>query len=276
MRVITVIVFYAFRYMPFKMQLRESLRNRKVTVDILSILFGCGSWIAVNGMWVELPIMVQRLPEFWNLAAYLSVIIQIANIGPILYSVSYKLCRSLVNDTYVIHAMMAIGVVACFFLGFFWNHTTYFGGSKHSLALFFLLFFLAIVDCSSSVLFFPFMGSFKKKYLTSFLIGESLSGFIPSIVSLGQGAGSSECRNTSEVNKTTNETTYAMKQVFLPPRFSVEVFFFFLSGMMIASWTAFVLLKYHTCTRGEQVILFELFDPYSGLKVNDQLQHICD
>ncbi|KAG1678820.1 Solute carrier family 52, riboflavin transporter, member 3-A [Nymphon striatum] len=223
-------------------------------MDVLAILFGIGSWIAVNGMWVELPILVQELPEQWNLPSYLSVIIQLANVAPIAYSVYYIIFKYRSNETYFIHVMMTIGVVACILLAFLWKKTGYIGGSEHSVALITLIFFLAIVDCSSSVLFFPFMGLFKSKYMTPFLIGESLSGFIPSIVALGQGAGSTECRNTSHFNATANETTYHMQKVFLQPRFSIEVFFFFLAGMTITSWTAFSLLRYHSVADSEKVL----------------------
>ncbi|VDP86381.1 unnamed protein product [Echinostoma caproni] len=40
-------------------------------------LYGLGSWITVNGLWVELPVLVNVLPEGWNLPAYLSILIQV-------------------------------------------------------------------------------------------------------------------------------------------------------------------------------------------------------
>ena len=39
--------------------------------------------LAVNGAWVELPILVNVLPEGWSLASYMSVVIQLANIIPL-------------------------------------------------------------------------------------------------------------------------------------------------------------------------------------------------
>ena len=41
-----------------------------------------------------------------------------------------------------------------------------------STGLFLSVFFLALVDCTSSVLFLPYMGIFKQKYLNSYLIGK--------------------------------------------------------------------------------------------------------
>ena len=57
----------------------------------------------------------------------------------------------------------------------------------HSTSLFVLVFFLSLVDCTSSVLFLPFMAIFRDIYLNSYLIGEGLSGFIPSVVAIAQG-----------------------------------------------------------------------------------------
>lgn len=48
---------------------------------MLSVMFGVGAWISINGLWVELPLLVQTLPEGWSLPSYMSIVIQIANIG---------------------------------------------------------------------------------------------------------------------------------------------------------------------------------------------------
>ncbi|VEL06807.1 unnamed protein product [Protopolystoma xenopodis] len=47
---------------------------------ILVTLFGLGSWCIVNGLWVELPELVEALPEGWNLPTYLSLIIQVSTL----------------------------------------------------------------------------------------------------------------------------------------------------------------------------------------------------
>ena len=45
-------------------------------VYVLVILFGIASWVDINGLWVELPILVQNLPEGWDLPSYMAIIIQ--------------------------------------------------------------------------------------------------------------------------------------------------------------------------------------------------------
>ena len=53
-------------------------------VHFLVLMFGAGAWIAVNGVWVELPLIVSSAPEGWQLPSYLTVIAQVANVGPVL------------------------------------------------------------------------------------------------------------------------------------------------------------------------------------------------
>eukprot|EP00116_Pleurobrachia_bachei_P018180 sb/3478442/ len=48
----------------------------KLVVSILIVMFGMGSWVAINGVWAELPILVSTLPEHWNLPTYLVLIVQ--------------------------------------------------------------------------------------------------------------------------------------------------------------------------------------------------------
>ena len=52
--------------------------------------------------------------------------------------------------------------------------------------LFVFVFLLSLVDCTSSVLFLPYMGLYRDVYLNSYLVGEGMSGFIPSIAALAQ------------------------------------------------------------------------------------------
>lgn len=62
---------------------KDCLRSSMI-VHFLVLMFGAGAWIAVNGVWVELPLIVNSAPESWNLPSYLTVIAQVANVGPVL------------------------------------------------------------------------------------------------------------------------------------------------------------------------------------------------
>lgn len=45
---------------------------RRAIVYVLVIIFAMASWIDINGVWVELPLLVPRLPEGWGLPSYMA------------------------------------------------------------------------------------------------------------------------------------------------------------------------------------------------------------
>ena len=47
-------------------------RMRRAIVYMLVIVFAMASWIDINGVWVELPLLVPRLPEGWGLPSYMA------------------------------------------------------------------------------------------------------------------------------------------------------------------------------------------------------------
>ena len=223
--------------------------DKSVFVHLLICIFGTSSWIAINGIWVELPLLVQKLPEKWALPSYMSIVIQLANIGPIAYTLASVFAPSILShEKAIILLIVTIGASSCLLLSFFWDYTTYVAGSIHSTALLVLEFFLALVDCTSSVAFFPFIANFKEKYMTSYFIGEGLSGLLPSLVALGQGAGVVDCINKTIQNSTFQNGTWEnyTENMVIPqyqqPNFPPQDFFLFLFIMTLLSGIAFILL----------------------------------
>ncbi|XP_060081842.1 solute carrier family 52, riboflavin transporter, member 3-B-like [Ylistrum balloti] len=235
---------------------KNLLRCGEINIFVYFVvaMFGVGSWVAVNGLWVELPVMVPHLPEGWKLPSYLTVIIQLANIGPILVILAYTCSKDSLNEKVIVYVILTVGTIACLLLAYFWQTTSYIVGEEHSTALLILQFFLACVDCTSSVLFLPFMSLFRVEYMTGYFIGEGLSGLIPSIVALGQGVGKMTCENVSVVNMTTNISYYEIQAIYHEPSFPVKDFFFFLFAMMIMSGLAFTSLNKLPICKREHVI----------------------
>ncbi|GAA6103785.1 solute carrier family 52, riboflavin transporter, member 3-A isoform X1 [Tachysurus ichikawai] len=216
-------------------------------VHVLACAFGLGSWVAVNGMWVELPLIVNVLPERWELPSYLTVIIQLANIGPILVTLVHKLCPGRVRENLVIYAMLTVGILACILLTVFWKKTTVIWGEPRSTAFFIITFFLSLVDCTSSVTFLPFMMQLPARYITTYFIGEGLSGFLPGLVALAQGVGMAKCVNVSQTSgnlSNPDHNNFTLEAQYIPPNFSTEIFFSFLVVMMLISIGAFGLLNH--------------------------------
>lgn len=228
---------------------KNLLRQRTVLVDLLAICFGIASWISINGLWVELPLLVQNLPEGWALPSYLSIIVQAANIGPITYGLARSWCRTPPSQHKVISLLLTLGCISSVALSLAWDWKGSLGGETHSVGLFICVFCLSLVDCTSSVLFLPYMGLFRQIYLNSYLIGEGMSGFIPSIAALVQGvSGNPVCTNV-----TLDNGTVVIEAITGQPRFSTSTFFIFLCAMMMLSLVAFLMLQHLSLAKEERI-----------------------
>uniref|UniRef100_A0A8C5PKJ4 Riboflavin transporter n=1 Tax=Leptobrachium leishanense TaxID=445787 RepID=A0A8C5PKJ4_9ANUR len=214
-----------------------------ILVHLLSCLLGLGSWVAINGVWVELPLLVPHAPEGWELPSYLTLLIQFANIGPLVVTLIHRFQPGYLREASVIFVLLGVGVLACLLLAFLWQRTSWVGGSQRSTALLGLIFCLSLVDCTSSVTFLPYMTRLRPDYLTSYFVGEGLSGLMPALLALGQGVGVVACvpTNTSETNGT--QVSGNATALYLSARFPVWGFFLFLAGMMATSLLAFTILN---------------------------------
>lgn len=235
------------------------VREVNVVVAVLVTLFAISSWVDINGLFVELPILTQRLPEGWDLPSYMAVTVQVANIAPLAFTIISIFYPHRSFEVPVIYIIIVVGAVACLLLHFFWDATAVVGGELHSVGLLSLQFFLSLVDCTSSVAYLVFMSGFAQTYFTAFYIGEGLSGLLPSLVSLGQGAGKIQCVNQTQFqNVTVDGVTLVQPSVFVvpvyeTPKFSIEVFFLFLFAMLIISLACFTLLNFLPYAKKERV-----------------------
>lgn len=222
-------------------KVRAAFAHRNVLVDILALFFGVGTWIGINSTYVQLPLLVRSQPEGWNLASYFVIIIQAANIGPVLYTVIQKF--SPIKDSFIIYFLLAIGIVAGFCMAFLYENTAKIFGAERSVAIFSNVFFFALVGCTSSVLFMPYFGRFRDIYLITYLMGEGLSGLLPGSLALIQGVGGNE-----QCIKGENGTIVGYTP---PPRFGTQTFFLVVSSLFIASFVAFMMLDQLKSVRKE-------------------------
>lgn len=221
-------------------KVRAVFAHRNALVDILAIFFGVGTWIGINSTYVQLPLLVNATPEGWNLASYIVIIIQVGNIGPVLYAFLQKLAP--IKDSFFIYFLLAIGIAAGFCMAFLYPITAEIFGAERSLAIFVNVFFFALVGCTSSVLFMPYFGRFRDIYLITYLIGEGLSGFLPACLALIQGVGgNAQCRLTDS----------GIESYTPPPRFGTQTFFLVISSLFVASFVSFMLLDQLKSVRKE-------------------------
>ena len=223
-------------------KVRAVFARRSALVDTLAIFFGVGTWIGINSTYVQLPLLVNATPEGWSLASYIVIIIQLANIGPVLYTLLQKFCP--IKDSFIIYFLLAIGVAAGFCMAFLHTITAEIFGEQRSIAIFIIVFFFALVGCTSSLLFMPYFGRFRDIYLITYLIGEGLSGFLPGVLALIQGVGGNdECIQKDDV----------IVRFTPPPRFGTQTFFIVISSLFVASLVSFFLLDQLKSVRKEYV-----------------------
>lgn len=222
----------------------------RLPVYILVVVFGMGSWITVNGLFVELPILVNKLPEGWTLPSYFTILIQIANIGPLLYVVINKLAPKHFNEVHAVFIIMSMGAIACFTLVFIWEETLNIAGAERSIGLLSCVFLMSFVDCTSTVVFLAYMANLKPGYISALYIGNGLCGLVPGILALVQNAGDIKCVNRT-IDFSRNLTGVIAE--YSKPTFSAEVFFGVLSILVAVCGVAFSLIHYLPYCKHEHI-----------------------
>ncbi len=147
--------------------------NVSIVTFGLFVAYGTGAWITINGLFSELPLIIDSLPESWAAASYITLIIQLANVGPLIY-IAFQRKITLRAANVVV---LMTGAVSMLLMAFFWDATA---GTNHSVALFVLTFAASIADCTTSLIFWPFVSLFDRHYISALTAGEGLSGLLAS------------------------------------------------------------------------------------------------
>ena len=226
---------------------------------ILICLFGMSAWVALNGLWSELPALVPVLPENTKLPSILVITTQIGNVGALIYVIvsrttSYVKKRRVDLEVPGVFVIIFIGITACILLAIFWDHKAVVFGKQHSVPLLVLSFLLSIVDCTSTLVYIPYMERFPEQYISALFIGEGLGGFFPSLVALIQGAYKQQGDNGTN-SSIINETIYSVTENGTSIcndcglLFSQDVYFVLLAIMTAISGVAFVFLNWLPLSR---------------------------
>ncbi|MFH4976642.1 hypothetical protein AB6A40_003351 [Gnathostoma spinigerum] len=205
----------------------------RLVTYILVIFFGSSSWLSTNSVWMQLPLLTDKLPEGWNLPSYLAVVVQIACVGPLVYSIFHKCCKVSLPSSPIIFTLLLFCCICTALLALFWNITIFIFGQQRSVVLFLLLFGMALVNATSNVLFMPYMSAFHPNYLTAYFVGMGVSALFPSLISIAQGSGD-QC---VLVNGT------FIRQL-TPPRFGIAEYNFIMLIWMILATISFTLIRW--------------------------------
>lgn len=215
--------------------------KRNIFVDALAILFGISSWIGVTSIFLQLPLIVSTAPEGWSLPSYITITVQMGNIGSFAYVLYQKYSPKKIDDGLLIYIALFIGCVAAVCMAFFYQVTiTINSTTRHSVALLLFTLLFAFVGCVSSVLFMPYMGRFRECYLVSYMLGMGLNGFLSSIMALVQGVGGPpQCIPN---NSTTPGDPELIKYL-PPPIFGTRLYFILVFFILALGFIAFILLN---------------------------------
>ena len=212
---------------------------------LLLVIFALSTWLDVNGVWVELPLIVNKAPEGWTLPSYLTLAIACSNIGPFIIILLKLIFKERLNERIFIYIEIIVGIISCALIAEFWNKTSYFAGQQRSIFFIILVFLLGTLDTTSSVTYADYMKRYNSKLLNALYLGESLTSLLPSILASIQGVGGEPiCRENS---------TYPE---YSSPRFSVQIYFWIFVGIIFLSLLAFLILEFSKIAKSYQILSF--------------------
>lgn len=257
----------------------------RLYIHILVVMFGITSWSIMNGLWVELPILVAHLPEGWTLPADLTIVGQAGNLGPLVFTfLVYMFPRVKLEVPASILIVLVLSLCALLY-SFLWQETATLGGSEYSVALLSLTFIQSVFAAMTSQAYLAFMSHLKARYMSSLFLGMGLSGLLPALVAVAQGSGSVTC--TPEMKNLSYQNSFflhSMENILEPnctnncllspmnateqnldnevqkfqakskePSLTVQYFFLFLLGLGLCSLLSLLLLLYHPKCKEEHV-----------------------
>ncbi|CAL1538575.1 unnamed protein product [Lymnaea stagnalis] len=190
---------------------RQRTDKGKLVVHLLVVTFGITSWSILNGLWVELPILVAHLPEGWTLPSYLTIISQLGNVGPIAFSFLVYLTPNRKLETPACIVIVTVLTLCALLYSFFWSQTAIVAGQDFSVALLSLTFCQAVFAATTSIAYLAFMAHLRAQYMGSIFIGMSLSGLIPAFAAIGQGSGDVRCVTNVSIH---NNATPGLATIF--------------------------------------------------------------
>ena len=154
------------------------------------VLFGLGSWIAVNGIYQELPLIAQTAPEGYDIFSYATVAISLANVVPASYLLAVSrlstASRTKADHIAIIGFVGVGGIGICFLLGKFWDQIYEIAGARHSVPLIGFIFGAGSIDCLTSVLFYPVLQDFEPEAVAAMQLGEAATGLVGALLATVQ------------------------------------------------------------------------------------------
>ncbi|KAK0418645.1 hypothetical protein QR680_013686 [Steinernema hermaphroditum] len=202
-------------------------------------VYGMGSWLSINAMYVELPLLVDKIPEGWNFPSYMVVVLQIMCFLSLLYSiVAYKFESLIEGNVYMISAMCLMSVTGILMSAFVYNIKSSIFGGEHSALLLTAIGIMGLPCTVSDMLFMPYISKFKESHIVAtYFIGMGLSAMVPSGISFAQTVPYKKNVTSTSVNGSSFTS-----EVLVEGPFDVTVFMCLMALVMSISLCGFLLL----------------------------------
>ncbi|KAF0990032.1 hypothetical protein HZS_1716 [Henneguya salminicola] len=121
--------------------------NISIPTFILIVLFSIGSWIDINSIFSQLSFLVTTLPESTELYSYFALIIQSANICPLIYGILRKYYPKYMDEKIAIFTILVGCTISMVIVAYIHNVVVdIFYGRSSSLPLFFMLLLIACLQ----------------------------------------------------------------------------------------------------------------------------------
>eukprot|EP00127_Corallochytrium_limacisporum_P001600 Clim_evm3s69 gene=Clim_evmTU3s69 len=156
----------------------------------LFFLTGLSPWLLVNGVFVEVPILINVLPEKRAISAYLSVAVVSSNVAVGLYFLARQKVNVPLRMTVILN--FVIGFVCSLLLGFFWHSTFKIDPddeTMHSLPLLLLVFIGSAAACLCNVTLWPLVARYDSAMTGAVSNGFGFSSLVPALMGAAQGTG---------------------------------------------------------------------------------------
>ncbi|CAF2629918.1 unnamed protein product [Rotaria sp. Silwood2] len=207
-------------------------KNIHITA-FLFVVFGLSTWLDIIGVGVELPLIINHVPEGWALPSYLGLAVSISTMAPVVIILLKLIFKQHLDERIFIYIEIIIGIISCGLLGQYWNKTSWLFGAQHSVLLFFFVFLLGTLGSTSTITYYDYMKRYNTKLLDALLFGENLASFIPVILAVIQWKGGEPICLLNSAN-----IEYSK------PRFPVHVYFWILTFIVLLSFVAFLTLEW--------------------------------
>ena len=197
---------------------------------LLAFFVGMGPWLVINGTFIEVSLMVDKVPEGKAISSLLGTAVQMGNVVPFLVVILRQ--RTSVTLSSIIFVMNVIAAAATVLLAFCWHWQTTVPGwhGEHSTGLLLLTLMGGFVGTCSKVVLFPYASKLPGETISAVSTGMGASGLLPVLLGLAQSSGVSDGTN---------------------PRFTIRVFYLAILGFIVFANIAFLVLhRGAPCARG--------------------------